>query len=121
MSEPQRGDRPARAESGRRFGRHVRSCRRARGLTQETLAERSRLSLDTVRRVEKGTFSPSLDTLRKLCMGLRLELSTLFESLELGEREAARELGDALADLTPEVQQSLFQLVAAIRRQRSED
>lgn len=121
MTQEQGTDRPARSESDLRFARHVRSCRRARGLTQETLAERCTLSPDTIRRLEKGTFSPSLDTLRKLCRGLHLELSTLFDSFELGEREASRELGDALAGITPEVQEALFQLVDVLRRQRSED
>lgn len=111
--EPPSGD--------RRFGRHVRSCRRARGLTQEALAERSDLSPDTIRRIEHGGFSPSLGTLRKLCMGLNLQLSTLFASFELGEREASRELGDALADMTPEVQEAVFRLVEAIRRKQGDD
>ena len=65
------------------FGKHVRSLRRARGLTQEVLAERSGLSADTVRRLEHGSFSPSLVTLNKLCVGLDLRLSSLFESFEL--------------------------------------
>lgn len=108
---------PVRAESGR----HVRSCLCARGLTEEALAGRSGLSADTIRRLEKGTFSPPLETLRRLCMGLQMQLSTLFDSFELGEREAARELGDALAGVTPEVQKALLQLVAVLRRQRGED
>ncbi|NVB37496.1 helix-turn-helix transcriptional regulator [Pseudenhygromyxa sp. WMMC2535] len=82
--------------TGRNFGRHVRSLRRARGMTQEALAERSGLSADTIRRLEHGSFSPSLDTLRKLCSGLDLMLSTLFESFELGDRNEARELLDLL-------------------------
>ncbi|WP_232296622.1 helix-turn-helix domain-containing protein [Plesiocystis pacifica] len=82
--------------TGRNFGRHVRSLRRARGMTQEVLAERSGLSADTIRRLEHGSFSPSLDTLRKLCSGLDLMLSTLFESYELGARNEARELIDML-------------------------
>ncbi|HLT36771.1 MAG TPA: helix-turn-helix transcriptional regulator, partial [Enhygromyxa sp.] len=63
--------------NGRHFGRHVRSLRRARGMTQEVLAQRSGLSADTIRRLEHGSFSPSLETLRKLCHGLDLMLSTL--------------------------------------------
>ncbi|PRP98556.1 helix-turn-helix domain-containing protein [Enhygromyxa salina] len=121
MSDQQAAEQPARVESDRRFGRHVKSCRRARGLTQEALAERSQLSPDTIRRLERGTFSPSLDALRKLCMGLQMQLSALFDSFDLGEREAARELGDALAGVTPEVQEALFQLVAVLRRQRGDD
>ena len=80
----------------RRFGRHVRSLRRARGLTQERLAEQSDLSPDTIRRLEHGSFSPSLNTLWKLADGLDLLLGTLFSGYELGESEPLRELGDLL-------------------------
>lgn len=86
---------------GRSFGRHVRSLRRARGLTQEQLAERSGLSTDTIRRLEHGSFSPSLDTLRKLCAGLDLQLHTLFESFELGDRDVTRELRDLILTRRP--------------------
>ena len=99
--------------TGRNFGRHVRSLRRARGMTQEVLAERSALSADTIRRLEHGSFSPSLETLRKLCVGLDLMLSTLFESFELGARNESRELADLLATRTPR------ELVMATRVLRS--
>jgi transcriptional regulator with XRE-family HTH domain len=88
-------------DQGKDFGRHVRSLRRARGQTQEELAQRSGLSADTIRRLEHGSFSPSLETLRKLCVGLDLQLSTLFESFELGVRNESRELADLLATRTP--------------------
>jgi transcriptional regulator with XRE-family HTH domain len=85
----------------RRFGRHVRSLRRARGATQEVLAARSGVSADTIRRLEHGSFSPSLDTLIKLCKGLSLSLSTFFESFELGgDGDLSRELSDLLATRT---------------------
>ena len=90
------------------FGRHVRSCRRARGLTQEELAESCGLSADTIRRLEQGSFSPSLDTLRKLCKGLDLRLSTLFEGFELGERDTRREFSDAIDFLTEDEQRVQF-------------
>jgi transcriptional regulator with XRE-family HTH domain len=70
-------------------------------MTQEVLAERCGLSADTIRRLEHGSFSPSLETLRKLCGGLDLMLSTLFESYELGARNEARELIDLLATRGP--------------------
>lgn len=84
-------------------------------MTQEVLAERSGLSADTIRRLEHGSFSPSLETLRKLCSGLDLQLSTLFESYELGARDEARELVDLLTSrstqelvLATRVLQALF-------------
>jgi transcriptional regulator with XRE-family HTH domain len=87
--------------SPKAFGKHVKSLRRARGMTQEALAERSELSADTIRRLEHGAFSPSLMTLAKLCAGLGLMLSTLFESAELGARDERRELVDLLATRSP--------------------
>lgn len=104
-----------RLDTVRNFGHHVRSLRRVRGMTQEALAERCGLSADTIRRLEHGSFSPSLDTLRKLGHGLDLMLSTLFESFELGARNEARELLDLLStrsgrelDLATRVLRTLF-------------
>ncbi|MFO7563910.1 MAG: helix-turn-helix transcriptional regulator [Enhygromyxa sp.] len=74
------------------FGKHVKSLRRARGVTQEVLAERCGLSPDTIRRLERGSFSPSLETLRKLCEGMNMRLSSLFEFFELEKRYDRREL-----------------------------
>jgi transcriptional regulator with XRE-family HTH domain len=82
------------------FGRHVRSLRRVRGLTQERLAELSGLSADTIRRLEHGSFSPSLETLNKLCVGLCLRLSTLFEGYELNDRNEHKLLFDLVAGRT---------------------
>jgi transcriptional regulator with XRE-family HTH domain len=89
--------------TGKSFGRHVRLLRRARGLTQETLAERCGLSPDTIRRLEHGSFSPSLDTLIKLVRGLDLQLSSLFIGYELNERDSQRELFDLLGRQDPRV------------------
>lgn len=86
----------------RQFGRHVRSLRGARGFTQESLAERCGLSTDTIRRLEHGSLSPSLDTLGKLTKGLTLLLSTLFRSFELDERDPGQELLDLVSMRSPE-------------------
>jgi transcriptional regulator with XRE-family HTH domain len=57
--------------------------REVRRLTQEELAERSGLASDTIRRLEHQEFSPSLRTLRKVCMGLDLSVAAMFNSFEL--------------------------------------
>lgn len=80
------------SEYAREFGEHLRGLRRARGMTQDLLAKRSGLSVHTIRRVEKGSFSASLDTLRKLCLGLGVSPATMFESFELGRNDERREL-----------------------------
>lgn len=98
----------------RQFGRHVRSLRRARGLTQEQLAERSTLSPDTIRRLEYGSFSPTHDTLRKLCHGLRVRVSTLFLGLELAERDIPREFTDLVSTMDPAELDTLIRAVHSL-------
>jgi transcriptional regulator with XRE-family HTH domain len=85
----------------RSFGRHIRSLRRARGLTQEVLAERCKLSPDTIRRLEQGSFSPSLITIQKIGSGFNLMISSLFESFELGARDEQRALIDLISCRSP--------------------
>ena len=107
------------------FGRHVRSCRRVRGLTQEVLAAKSGVAADTVRRLEHGSFSPSLETLRKIATGLGLELSTMFEAFELREPNLAREIADQVISMEPALQVIVLRilpLLGALSRQKgSED
>ena len=95
------------------FGAHIRSLRRARGWTQNELAQRSRLSPDTIRRIEGGDFSASLDTLRKLGFGFGLSLATLFTAFETGDVADADALPSELARLTPEQQLKAVALLRA--------
>ena len=76
----------------RSLGPFVKRLRTERGLTQEELAELADLAPDTIRRLEWGSFSPSLDTLAKLVAGLRLDLTALFTAFEHGESSREREL-----------------------------
>jgi hypothetical protein len=55
----------------------------------------------TIRRLEFGSFSPSLDTLVKLNTGLRLDFATLFVAFELREVGTDRELLALARSLTP--------------------
>jgi transcriptional regulator with XRE-family HTH domain len=80
-----------------KFGVHLRAMRRSRGLTQDALAERSELSVDSIRRIERGAFSPSLDTLAKLADGLETTLPGLFGYFDRGRRDEVLELSDYLS------------------------
>lgn len=82
------------------FGEHVRNLRQERGLTQERLAERSTLSVDAVRGVERGTFSPTLGTIRKIATGLSVSLKTLFTNIQRRRRDIVEEICDYLAART---------------------
>ena len=79
------------------FGSHLKQLRLQRKLTQEALAERAGLAVDSIRRIERGAFSPSLDTLGKLTEGLELSLSTLFDGAESAHSNRVKELCDFLS------------------------
>ena len=99
---------------GRKFGGHIRDLRKSRSLTQEVLAERSTLSVDAVRRIERGAFSPSLDTVRKLASGLEVDLHTLFEGFSAQRRDVIAEICDFLQRRRPEEVRLIWRVIRAI-------
>ena len=62
----------------RLVGTNIRTARRARGLSQWQLAERSGLSVEFIGKVERGTMSPSLESLHQMAEALGLPLPDLF-------------------------------------------
>jgi transcriptional regulator with XRE-family HTH domain len=60
-------------------GSNIRAARKAKGLSQFQLAERSGLSADFIGKVERGSTSPSLESLKAIADALRLPLRDLFE------------------------------------------
>lgn len=102
------------ATNTRRFGEYVRACRDERELSPEALAERSGLTVETIRQLEAGAFSPPLDTLRRLCAGFDFELSALFEGFDLREREANRELLELVGALSTNQLQALLHFLRTL-------
>lgn len=84
-----------------KFGGCIRSLRNGRSITQDELAERSGLSVDSIRRIERGALSPSLETIQKLADGLDVSLTTLFGGLEDGRGRLVDEICDLLERQTP--------------------
>lgn len=94
----------------------VRTFREERRLTQEDLAERSLVSVETVRRLETGSITPTLETLCKICDALQISLRTLFSAF--GSREALPtridELYDALARCDEEQLRRVTRVIRAV-------
>jgi transcriptional regulator with XRE-family HTH domain len=105
-------------------GRNIRGARKATGLSQFQLAERSGLSADFIGKVERGTTSPSLESLKAIADALHLPLRDLFagEPGASPAQEALMELvqlcrGHAKEDV--ELLVGMAQLVFQRRRDRS--
>ena len=62
-----------------RIGLRVREIRKARGLTQETVADLMGRSVDAISLLERGKIAPGLDTLDALSKGLGIPLRDLLD------------------------------------------
>jgi transcriptional regulator with XRE-family HTH domain len=71
----------------RDFGERVRFLRKAAGLTQEELAERSKLHPTYIGQVERGERNLSLTCIEKLATGLGIEIKELFVFPEKERKE----------------------------------
>jgi transcriptional regulator with XRE-family HTH domain len=66
-----------RAESLKKFGERIRTCRLERGLTQLELAEAAGVDRKTVSRIENSRFSPSLINIYAIADALNTEVRDL--------------------------------------------
>ena len=105
-------------------GRNIRLARKAQGLSQLALAERSELWADFIGKVERGTTSPSIESLKAIATAMNLSLGDLFagELQADSSQEALIELiglcrGRAREDI--ELLVGIAQLVFQRRRDRS--
>lgn len=57
----------------------IKRLRKAKGLTQEVLAHRAKLSHGYIARLEIGRHDPTLSTLKKLARALGVSVSELLE------------------------------------------
>ena len=86
-------------------GRNIRMARKAQGLSQLALAERSELSADFIGKIERGTTSPSIESLRAIATAMNLSLGDLFA-------------GELQADSS---QEALIELIGLCRGRTRED
>lgn len=63
------------------FAANVRRIRKARGLTQERLAEEAGLHLTDIARIETLRRDPGVKVIAKIAHGLRVPASALFEGI----------------------------------------
>lgn len=70
------------APAAKDFSGRLRFLRDQRGLTQDELAELAGLSRDGISRLERGTRSPQLKTIKKLAQALGVDPEELLGSLE---------------------------------------
>lgn len=106
-----------------RLGARIRDARKAAGLSQEDLAERVDLSIESVSRAERGSITPTIWTLLRFAKALRLDLAEL-AGAEPTKRVVRRrpQLERAIRlieDLDDDALEALGDFVRALTRQPS--
>lgn len=85
------------------FPQRLIALRKEKGLTQQALAEKIRMSVMQIRRYEAGTSQPTLDVIKKLAVALSVSADTLvFEKDERDPDEELRLQFEAVSRLPPE-------------------
>lgn len=73
-----------------KFGKQVRTRRKARSMTQAKLSEAAGLSEEWLRRIERGAGAPSFDALEALADALACPVAALFTEASERDVVAAR-------------------------------
>lgn len=90
---------PGKQSLRKTIGAAAREARLHQGLTQEEVADRLGVAPEVYGRMERGTASPNILTLRKLCMVLNLSADRV---LSTANPEAPRTVPEAALPQTPE-------------------
>lgn len=61
------------------FGKKLTELRVERGITQEVLADKIGLTVESISNMERGKFGPKFDNLEKIAKVLKVEVKVLFD------------------------------------------
>ena len=98
------------------FGKRLRSLRRAKDMTQEQVAERAGLSLQSVGEIERGRGNPTLVNVERLSDALDVELTELFDlgDVKMTREQAVQEILARLEGATEEQVRALLIMVRVL-------
>ncbi len=98
------------------FGKRLRSLRRAKDMTQEQVAERAGLSLQSVGEIERGRGNPTLVNVERLSDALDVELTELFDlgDVKMTREQAVQEILARLEGATEEQVRALLTMVRVL-------
>lgn len=76
----------------KRLGKRIAARRKSLGWTQDALAERMGVDSETISRFERGAHLPSLPTLERLAIALRVEVGELLSKRSVTQPDTATAL-----------------------------
>ena len=99
------------------LGRRIREIRKAKGLTQEQLAELVNIEQKHVSRIELGKNAPTIDRLDQFSKALNVPLWEFFDFIHLADQKTrARSINEMLKELDEENQKLAYKIFTSIIR-----
>ncbi|WP_019914709.1 helix-turn-helix domain-containing protein [Paenibacillus sp. HW567] len=102
-------------------GDRIRAIRKAKGLTQQQLAELSNLDDAYIGAVERGERNFSIDTLEKIVVALKIQPTELFQNLddlnkvETAQRRAIDEYAATVSELSVKQIDAMKRIVREVK------
>ena len=94
------------------FGKRIKELRERKKLTQEKLAEKVRLDLQTISRIETGYYFTSFENLEKLADALDVTIADLFNFGHVKPKEELiKEINTELANSSEKDVQRIHKLI----------
>lgn len=63
----------------KKFGKRLQNLRREAGITQEQLADKTGLTVESISNMERGLYGPKFENLEKIAATLRVPVKDLFD------------------------------------------
>jgi transcriptional regulator with XRE-family HTH domain len=99
------------------LGERIRELRKAKGLTQEQLAELVGVEPRHISRVEGGYSSPSIERLARIAEILEVPIKELFDYMHLNDSEdRLKDIEDAIGGMSEEYQKILYKIVRVFEK-----
>ena len=95
------------------IGKRIQELRKARGLSQEKIAEKADISSTYLSRIECGRENPTLDMLIKLSSALEVEMLEMFD---FGHVKSHKELKESFQNILKTADESTLRLALKIIR-----
>lgn len=94
------------------FAERLAKLRKARGLTQQALADKAGMHVVQIRRYETNASQPSLEAIRKLAIALSVSADVMvFDEGERGPSDRLKMHFEAVSRLDPDEQRTILELI----------
>lgn len=99
------------------LGERIREFRKAKGLTQEQLAERVGVEPRHISRIEGGYNSPSIERLAKISEALNVPIKDFFDFMHLNtSEERLKDIDGLIKGMNEENQQIIYKIIHAFEK-----